>query len=219
MRLIYNCFVGMTGASILPIAEYKGKLYFLFGRDIGDTPGFACFGGGVEENETDDLFGAALREGAEEMKGFLGNPSQLRELIEKNGGHLPMVFNTSRSLYHAHLFRIAYDPMLPVYYNQNHAFLTSAMTRNHFKVNEYLFEKVEIDWMTFDDMKRRRSEFRPFYQKIVDEIVSKKDVIVKFMHERKGVVVHPLLEKGRKNGKVSRRNTTRKVRKVGMKKV
>jgi hypothetical protein len=209
----------MTGSSILPVAEYKGKLYFLFGRDIGDTPGFACFGGGVEENETDDLFAAALREGAEEMKGFLGNPSQLRELIEKNGGHLPMVFDTSRSLYHAHLFRIAYDPMLPVYYNQNHAFLMSTMTRNHFKVNEYLFEKVEIDWMTLDDMKRRRSEFRPFYRKIVDEMVSKKDVILKFMHERKGVVSHPLLMTGKKNGKVGMKNTTRKVRKVSMKKV
>lgn len=196
----------MTGASILPVAEYKGKLYFLFGRDIGDCPGFACFGGGVEEHESKDLYSAALREGAEEMKGFLGNPTQLRDLIENNGGHLPIVFDTSRSLYHAHLFRIVYDPMLPVYYNQNHEFLMSVMSRNHWKDNKHLFEKVEIVWMTFQDMKRRRSEFRTFYQKIVDEIVSKKEIIIKFIHERKNLV--PLMIKE----KVGMKNVTRKVR-------
>jgi len=44
----------MPGAGILPIAVYKNKLYFLFGKEnkYNDTPGWCDFGGGMERGET-----------------------------------------------------------------------------------------------------------------------------------------------------------------------
>lgn len=170
----------MTGSSILPVSLKKGTLYFLFGRDIGDTPGFACFGGGVKKEEEKNLYQAALREGAEEMKGFLGTPSQLEKKIQNNGGHYDLDFEVGRGHYHCHIVCMEYDPRLPTYYNQNHEFLMSAMDKSHWKANKHLFEKVEIEWMTTSDMKRRRSEFRSFYQDIVDQLVDQEPKIRSF---------------------------------------
>jgi len=170
----------MPGASILPVAIHKNKLYFLFGRDIGDTPGFACFGGGVEEHET-DIYKAALCEGAEELSGFLGDSQQLETLIEVNGGHFPITHQSNRGAYHAHLFRIPYEPLLPLFYKQNHDFLMKTLTKKHFSENKHLFEKAEIDWMTVKDMKQRRNEFRPFYRLIVDQIIATLPSIQEFL--------------------------------------
>ena len=42
------------GAGILPTCIYKGKLYFLFGKEnkYGDTQGWSDFGGGTDNSET-----------------------------------------------------------------------------------------------------------------------------------------------------------------------
>ena len=196
----------MPGASILPTAIHKNKLYFLFGRDIGDTPGFACFGGGVEEHET-DIYKAALREGAEELSGFLGDAKQLEKLIETNGGHFPIAHQSNRGAYHAHLFRIPYEPLLPLFYQQNHDFLMKKMTKNHFSQNKHLFEKAEIDWMTVEEMKRRRSEFRPFYRLVVDQIVATLPSIQEFLKTTPQPVFSP------KDNKISSTQNKRKTRK------
>jgi hypothetical protein len=161
----------MTGASILPVAIHKNQLYFLFGRDIGDTPGFACFGGGVEEKEQKNIYKAALREGAEELTGFLGDATQLETLIETNGGYFPITHQSNRGFYHAHLFRIPYEPLLPLFYQQNHDFLMKKLTKKHFSKNKHLFEKAEIAWMTADEMIKRSEEFRPFYRLIIEQII------------------------------------------------
>ena len=170
----------MPGASILPMAMHNNKLYFLFGRDIGDTPGFACFGGGIEKHET-DVYKAALREGAEELSGFLGDATQLEKLIETNGGHFPITHQSSKGAYHAHLFRIPYEPLLPLFYQHNHDFLMKKLTKKHFSQNKHLFEKAEIDWMTVEQMKQRRNEFRPFYRLIIDQITATLPSIHEFL--------------------------------------
>jgi 8-oxo-dGTP pyrophosphatase MutT (NUDIX family) len=170
----------MTGASILPVAIHKNKLYFLFGRDTGDTPGFACFGGGMEKHET-NVYKAALREGAEELTGFLGNAEQLETLVETNGGYFPITHQSNRGLYHAHVFRIPYDPLLPIFYKQNHDFLLKKMSRNHFSQNKHLFEKEEITWMTPKEMLKRKHEFRPFYRLIVEQIIATLPSIQEFL--------------------------------------
>ena len=46
---------------------------------------------------------------------FLGNKSQLKSLIRKNGGIYKLKYNN----YHLHLFFIEYDENLPKYFNQN----------------------------------------------------------------------------------------------------
>lgn len=170
----------MPGASILPMAMHNKKLYFLFGRDIGDTPGFACFGGGIEKHETDN-YKAALREGAEELSGFLGDATQLEKLIDTNGGFFPITHQSNRGAYHAHLFRIPYEPLLPLFYQQNHDFLMKKMSKKHYSQNKHLFEKAEIDWMTVEEMKQRRHEFRPFYRLVVDQIIATLPSIQEFI--------------------------------------
>ena len=105
----------MVGASVLPACIHKGKLYFLFGKEnsLADTPGWADFGGGVDPGE--NILESAMREGGEELTGFLGGEKEMRALVRKNGGYLPMSYDT----YHIHLFNLPYEPLLPYYYNLN----------------------------------------------------------------------------------------------------
>jgi 8-oxo-dGTP pyrophosphatase MutT (NUDIX family) len=166
----------MVGSSILPACFYKGAIYFLFGKenDLADTPGWSDFGGGVEPGE--DLFDAALREGGEEMTGFLGGEKELRALIQKNGG----VYKKTVETYNAHIFHYPYDPNLPVYYNNNHRFLWNKMDKKMLNDTK-LFEKIEVAWFSIEDMKKRRGEFRNFYQNIVDEIIKDQTKIRQFL--------------------------------------
>ena len=74
----------MTGSSVLPVSLHEGKLYFLFGKENDkedSAKGFSDFGGGIEKGES--KMETAIREGAEEITGFLGNPEQLKKLIKK----------------------------------------------------------------------------------------------------------------------------------------
>jgi hypothetical protein len=47
-----------------------------------------------------------------------------------------------------------------------------------------LFEKIEIGWFSIEDMKKRRSEFRGFYQEIVDKFIADKENILTFIHKK-----------------------------------
>ena len=62
-------------------------MYFLFGKEKAieyGIQGLSDFGGGQEKNET--IFEGAIREGCEELTGFYGNATQLREKIKNAGG-------------------------------------------------------------------------------------------------------------------------------------
>ena len=74
----------MVAGSLLPITIHNNKLYFLFGKENpmeDSAKGWSDFGGRVDAGETP--FTAALREGGEELTGFLGNNSALRKLVKK----------------------------------------------------------------------------------------------------------------------------------------
>jgi len=160
----------MVAGSILPIAIYKNKLYFLFGKENpreDSAPGWSDFGGKMEKDETP--YTAALREGSEELTGFLGDSTALRKLINANGGVYKCVHQEYK--YYVHMFAIDYDENLPKYYNNNHKFLWKKM--NNDVLNEtYLFEKIEINWFSVDDMISKRNLFRPFYRNIVDMLLA-----------------------------------------------
>lgn len=161
----------MVGTSILPVAIYNNKLHFLFGKENPNeksAPGFSDFGGRCEDGET--LYEGALREGAEELTGFLGNEYKLRKHIKENGG----VYKISGEKYHIHIFLMDYDANLPKYYNNNHAYLWKN-TNNSF--NRHLFEKIEIEWFTIEDMSKKRGKFRNFYRKFIDEIIKQEKLI------------------------------------------
>ena len=189
----------MVAGSILPISIHNGELFFLFGKenDLADTPGFSDFGGGVDNGETP--YKTALREGAEELTGFLGGEKEIEELIRKNGGTYNMQHNT----YHMHLFVIDYDNNLPTYYNQNHRFLWSRMDNEELEKTK-LFEKAEIRWFSISDMKSHRSEFRNFYQEIVDKFIENQENIYHFIENKSSNI---------KNNKKNRmqQNKTRKL--------
>ena len=160
----------MTAGSLLPVAIHKNKLYFLFGKenDLADTPGWSDFGGGVENGETP--YDTALREGGEEMTGFLGDNHLLKKykIIHK------ILWNK----YHLHVILMDYDENLPTYFNNNHDFLWSRM--NHKLLNDTkLFEKKQIKWFSVKDIKVNRSKFREFYQNIIDILLKDMSIISK----------------------------------------
>lgn len=169
----------MVAGALLPVAIHKNKLYFLFGkeRDDDDTPGWSDFGGGCEGSETP--YNTAMREGGEELKGFLGDGTQVEKLIRSNGGFYKFVSGT----YHIHVFCINYDENMPTYFNRNHRFLWERMDKKYLKETK-LFEKAEIGWFTLEDMKKRRSEFRPFYQEIVGELLEEMPKINAFIRAK-----------------------------------
>jgi hypothetical protein len=171
----------MTASSLLPVTIHKGKVYFLFGKECpleDSAKGFSDFGGGVEKG--DDLYETALREGGEELTGFLGDGKILEKHIEKHGG----VYKLTHNNYHVHIFFLEYDENLPKYYNQNHRFLWDRVDNKYLNKTK-LFEKIEIDWFDEKDMRQRRSEFRNFYRNIVDHILSEIPRIKQFIRKTK----------------------------------
>ena len=155
------------GAGILPIAIHNRKVYLLIGKEH-DEKKWSDFGGSTEYNET--AFNTAIREGCEELNGFLGCKSQLSKLVRKN-----MLTHINKNNYTSFLFQIEYDENLPFYFNKNSKYI-----RNKFPelINTNgNFEKSEIKWINIDELHKYRHIFRIFYKSIVSEIIKyKKDI-------------------------------------------
>lgn len=158
----------MPGAGVLPVAFHKGKLYFLMGKEnpMEDTSkGFSDFGGGIDRRE--GTFDAALREASEELSGFLGPPKQILSHVKKHGGFYkierPDKHDPTKTGYTVHIIHMDYDPMLPFYYNNNHAFLWKRMNQKLLNASK-LFEKIEIQWVCEDDLKRKMPDYRSFFR-------------------------------------------------------
>jgi len=167
----------MTGSSVLPVTIHKGKLLFLFGKENemeDSAKGFSDFGGGVEKHES--ITETALREGGEELTGFLGDHNNLKRHLKKHGGKMKISYND----YHVHLFYLEYDENLAKYYNLSHRFLWDRMNKNTLNQSK-LFEKIEIKWFSLDMMKKQIKEFRTFYQDIVKHIITNKKKIRLFI--------------------------------------
>ena len=170
----------MVAASVLPVALHKGKLYFLFGKEneLEDSAkGFSDFGGSVESGET--VMTTALREGAEELSGFLGTSSNIQKLIKTRGGHHRIVVND----YHIHIFCMNYDENLPKYFTNFHRFMWSKMD-NHMLNNSKLFEKQEIRWFCETELSKSMKLFRSFYRKMVEQIIQNMSTIRSFIKSR-----------------------------------
>lgn len=186
----------MVAGAILPVAIHKNKLYFLFGREgpLDETPGWADFGGGTENGE--DPYKTALREGGEELTGFLGDDNDIAKLIKLGGGFYKFVHGT----YTIHIFLIHYDENLVKYYNRNHDFLWKRMDNTYLSETK-LFEKVEIDWFTVQDMKRRLKEYRSFYQEIVGELLEEMPKIETFLRKKNKKFMKKTVKKSKKSKK------------------
>lgn len=159
-------------AGILPyIQDKKGGIYFLFGRErINNNPGCADhglwsdFGGSRDKGET--LKSCAIREGTEELCGFLSK-SFIKESISSS---------ISIDTYTTYLVYLNYDKhhTLPDYLNANYEFMSK-----HPQIkplikdpNNGLYEKDKFAWFSLKDIREKREQFRPFYREVLDLIVS-----------------------------------------------
>ena len=175
------------GASILPVTIYKGKLYFLFGKERpnDENPGWSDFGGGTDNKES--YMQTAIREGGEELTGFLGSDADIKHLLTKFGTFDVDFKSTGFSVYRVHIFPMEYDPMLPHYYNNNQRFLQKRLDPKVIRDTK-IFEKQQIKWFSVDDIVKQKKQFRSFYQNIVDLILAKKSEIDTFT--RKSLLGH-----------------------------
>ena len=78
---------------------------------------------------------------------------------------------------------------------------------NDYLYKTKLFEKSEIHWFSIDEMKQRISEFRPFYQKIVRQILSNVPSIRRFL--KKSMNLRETKRKTTKNRRTNNRRTYR----------
>lgn len=168
------------GAGILPVCKINNKIYFLFGkeRNIDENPGWSDFGGGSDPNES--FFETATRECSEEISGFLGSKTEIKNMLNKNG-YLNIFLPNEKSKsngYKVYITPIKYDPYLSIYFNNHQKFIHKNLDAKIIKSSK-LFEKTEIKWFSFEDIKKNKKKFRNFYQRIIHILLENKDVITK----------------------------------------
>ena len=172
------------GGGALPVAYNKKnkKVYLLFGKENEylnkDSPGWSDFGGGEKPGES--ALDTALREGCEELNGFFGCEGDIKRLIKEN-----LVTSLNHERYTTFLFEIDYDENLPVYFNNNYKFLKSHVNNLVRHTTNGLFEKSNIKWMTFDDLRKERDIFRSYYRNVVDVILENEDDITSKLSQNK----------------------------------
>lgn len=172
------------GGGALPIAYNKKnkKVYLLFGKENEylnkDSPGWSDFGGGEKTGES--ALDTALREGCEELNGFFGCEGDIKRLVKDN-----LVTSLNHERYTTFLFEIDYDENLPIYFNNNYKFLKSHVNNLVRHTTNGLFEKSNIKWMTFDDLRKERDTFRSYYRNVVDVILENEDDITSKLSQNK----------------------------------
>ena len=192
------------GASILPVTLYKNKVLFLFGKErtIDENPGWSDFGGGTDKGET--FIQTAIREGGEELTGFLGNDTDIKKLLQAYGTYTLDYNSNTHSTYRCHIFPLEYDSRLPFYYNNNQQFLQKRLDKKVISDTK-IFEKTQIKWFSFDEIKKDRNRFRSFYKNIIDLLLQNRLEIETFAKRS-------LLKNKNKNtmNKKTRNNKTKK---------
>jgi 8-oxo-dGTP pyrophosphatase MutT (NUDIX family) len=173
------------GGSILPVTLHNGKIYFLFGkeRDIDENPGWSDFGGGTDKGET--FLQTAIREGGEELTGFLGSNGELKKMLNKYGTYNIDYKSEGYTTYRCHIFPMEYNHYLPYYYNNNQRFLQKRLDAKIIRDTK-IFEKTQIKWFSFDDIKKYHNDFRSFYKNVVHLILGNRSAIEGFIISKLG---------------------------------
>jgi 8-oxo-dGTP pyrophosphatase MutT (NUDIX family) len=196
------------GASILPITVHNGKILLLFGkeRDIDENPGWSDFGGGTDKGET--FLETAVREGGEEMTGFLGSSEDIKRLLKRFGTFkLDFKSDNGYGTYRCHIFPMDYDEYLPHYYNNNQRFLQKRLPTSIIRDTK-IFEKTQIKWFDINELAKRRSEFRGFYRNIIDLILENKTELEQFARKCNSKGRKTRVRRSKKN-KITRRIKTK----------
>lgn len=161
------------GAGILPVTIFKGSILFLLGREQNNY--WCDFGG--SSNNYESIYDTAIREGYEELDGFLGNKNQLDKLVTNN---LVSQYYTNR--YTTYMFYVKPQVLcsIPYFFNNHRSFLENEIVLNY--KNQGLFEKKEIKLFSKKDLLLNYQEIRPFYRDIVSQLLEiEKNQIEKIM--------------------------------------
>tara|TARA_Y100001958_G_C21187603_1_gene516345 strand:+ start:452 stop:931 length:480 start_codon:yes stop_codon:yes gene_type:complete len=151
-------------AGILPTAKFKGKRYYLIGREskkikFKDSGLYADFGGRLEKNES--RLNAAIREGFEETIGILGNKNKIRYLI-KNKLYKKITLKKSVT----YVINIKFDKDLPKKFENKYKtlykFLKDSPKDIQIKFKPFL-EKDKVVWMTKEDIIKHKKKMRSFF--------------------------------------------------------
>ena len=164
----------MVGGGILPVAVYNGKLHFLFGEE-SDERRWIDFGGGSKPGET--LLQTVVRECCEELDGFFGTHTEIRKLIREN-----QLLKLQLPTYTSFLVAFPYDANLPFYFNNHHKFIQTHLP--HLVCKKGFFEKRQIKWMTFDEIKQKRPHFRQYYTPLLDLLQEQEAFLLQAMRQR-----------------------------------
>lgn len=158
----------MTGAGLLPVSVFKGKLYFLFGREnkYNDTPGWSDFGGGVEKGET--IEDTNLREIEEETCGFI-HRDEIIDSINKHG-FLSFTMSPGGRDYFTTLVKIPYDKNMPILFNKSREIINKYVDPKIIR-KSVIFEKDRLRWFTLEEMKEEIHVFRPFYKTMIQKLL------------------------------------------------
>jgi len=152
------------GGGILPVTIHNNKLYFLFGLD---KDGWSDFGGSRENNEKP--FQTAIREGCEELNGFL-NSKTLKSYVRKH-----LIIDLDVNTYVSYLFYIPYNEYIEQYFNNNSYFMRSKLP--HQVDKDGLLEKEKVKWFSLTTIKRNKKQFRKWYHIVLKQIIVNKDTI------------------------------------------
>ena len=169
------------GAGILPTTILNGKLHFLFGKENkheDSAPGFSDFGGGTDNKET--FLQTAVREGGEELTGFLGSGNVVKKMLSKHGTYNIDYKSNPHNTYRMHIFPMEYNPFLELYYNNTQKFIQSHLDSSVIKQTK-IFEKEEIRWICIDDLDKMKPEFRFYFVNIVEMLIKQQKEIEKFV--------------------------------------
>ena len=167
------------GGGIMPVALRNGLLVVLLGREREERL-WADFGGGGENRESQ--FMTAIREGGEELNGYLGTGKRLTTLVRKN--RIAEIKNGEKfdNRYASFLFKIPYSDDLPEYFNNNDRFIREKIPyeiRRSKKTHNGLFEKDEIKWFTVGEISKNLSMFRPHFVPIMEEVIAQEKSLIR----------------------------------------
>lgn len=154
------------GAGILPIANHKGEIYIMLGRETADakfedSKKWSDFGGGAEFFESDEE--CAAREGYEETMGMFGNQEKLLLHIKEY-----KILEITLKSYTSYVLEVPYDNTLPKRFEKVYK-CVKREKRELIEQSNGFFEKDRIKWVALKKFKneKRYRTIRPFYREAI----------------------------------------------------
>ena len=163
------------GAGVLPVALYKGTLFLLLGQERHNNL-WCDFGGGHHKGEKP--YKTAIREGTEELNGFLGDENDFETTVNNN-----FILSITFDKYTSYIFRTTYDKKLPMYFTNVNNFAEIHLKDKIETKYNGLFEKKQIQWFPLSKFKedKSRAMFREHYKPVLDSVLKNEQFIIKFI--------------------------------------